>query len=207
MSRSSSFTSPVLNSHLHSENVTFPLSLTNHEDSGLSSSDSNHSLDLGCTGNDDTIMFMGSRDNHVIELPELRQPTVRISDSVLPYFKMPFSPSPSTHTTPSQITPPTDTAVNDVVPQEMGVVEGDQRHTSPAEEQHRLDFQNGRIDYAGSDSFENIQRLLDSQLVEEEVEVKVELTREEVELTGEGEVLVEEESITVTVESSEAGDA
>ena len=159
-----SFSSPILHSHLHSSDIEFPSSLTSHDD--LESQDSSHSIDLGCTENDDVINISGSRDNHVIELPELRQPTIRVSDSVRPYVKMfPFSPPPSTHTpTPqSQITPITDTGV-----QETGGGGRDQPQAASSEDQHRQDFQNGRIDYTGRDSFDSIQQRIDALLADED---------------------------------------
>lgn len=206
----SSVHSPILHSHLHSSDVVFPSSLTNHDDD-LSSHSSNHSLELGCTENDDVIMMSGSRDNHVIELPELRQPAVRISDSVLPYFKMsPFSPPPPAHTTPqSQITPVTDTS-DDVIastdggPQEMGSATDQSVQIVSADNQHRLDFQNGRIDYTGIDSFENIQRRLDTFLDEAQVVEQGEALTVKVEERVEEEGLVEEEKVAVTVESCQA---
>ena len=181
LGRSSSFHSPILRSHhLHSGDIEFPSSLTSHshpETHSLHSSSSSHSLDLGGTENDDDIMISGSRDSHVIELPELRQPAVRISDSVLPYLKMsPFSP---THTTQSPITPVTTpatetddtTTVGVATPptQEIGAAGGG---GVSAEDQHRQDFQNGRIDYYGRDSFENIQQRIDAILLEDEEEEK-----------------------------------
>lgn len=182
LGRSSSFHSPILRSHhLHSADIEFPISLTSHshhETHSLHSS-SSHSLELGSTENDDDIiMIPRSRDSHVIELPELRQPAVRISDSVLPYLKMsPFSP---THTTQSPLTPVTTetddiTAVGVATPptQEMGAAGGGEGTSTSAEDQHRQDFQNGRIDYHGRDSFENIQQRIDAILLEDEEELGI----------------------------------
>jgi hypothetical protein len=178
---SSSFHSPILRSHhLHSGDIEFPNSLTshNHHQTHSLHSSSSHSLEYGGTENDDDIIMISrSRDSHVIELPELRQPAVRISDSVLPYLKMsPFSP---THTTQSPLTPVTTPATknNDVASvgvatpptQELGTT-GGEGIGSPAEDQHRRDFQNGRIDYHGRDSFENIQQRIDAILLEDEEE-------------------------------------
>ena len=177
---SSSFHSPILRSHhLHSGDIEFPSSLTthdNHHDTHSLHSSSSHSLEFGGTENDDDIMIPRSRDSHVIQLPELRQPAVRISDSVLPYLKMsPFSP---THTTQSPLTPVTTenddiTAVGVATPptQEMGAT-GGEGISAPAMDQHRLDFQSGRIDYHGRDSFENIQQRIDAILLEDEEEEK-----------------------------------
>lgn len=216
--RSSSFHSPILRSHhLHSSDIEFPSSLTAHDTHSLHSS-SDHSLGLGSTENDDDIiMISGSRDSHVIQLPELRQPAVRISDSVLPYIKMsPFSP---THTTQSSLTPvtnPTPTNTDDITTvgvatpptQEMGAAEGGERALS-AEDQHRLDFQNGRIDYYGRDSFANIQQRLDAILLEDE-EIGVD-DRPGQEEEGEGEDGVssetgQQEVVAATIpEGAEAG--
>ena len=183
--RSSSFHSPILHSHhFHSGDIQFPSSLTAHDTHSLHSS-SGHSLELGSTENDDDIiMISASRDSHVIELPELRQPAVGISDSVLPYIKMsPFSP---THTTQSPLTPittPAPTNTDDITTvgvatpptQEMGAAGGGEGidRTVSAEDQHRVDFQNGRIDYYGRDSFANIQQRLDAILLEDEEEIGV----------------------------------
>ena len=161
----SSFTNPILRSHIISGDIQFPESLTTQDE--LSSSD--HSLDLSSTENDDDIMISGSHDSHVIELPELRQPSRHISDSVL---KMsPFSLPPPTHTQSH--------TSNVTVVQEMS--QGETGHvTTSHDDQHRMDFQNGRIDYTGRDSFENIQRRLDALLVEEEEEEGEELQVAEV---------------------------
>lgn len=192
----SSFTSsPIIHHHLHSNEIEFPSSLTTHD--GLSSDSSDQSL-VCSTENDDVIMMTGSRDNHVIELPELRQPAICISDSVPPY-PIPSSPPPPTHTLQPHIISATnsDDVTGTALPQEVGSSGGEQREGQAVsdEDQHRLDFQNGRIDYTGIDSFENIQRRLDAVLVNEEEEHRGE---------------IEEEGLgrdAVTIETTEAGDA
>ena len=171
--RRSYFHSPIF----HSDDFEFTSSLTTHETLSLHSS-SGHSLELGGTENDDDIiMISGSHDSHVIQLPELRQSSVRKSDSVLPYFKIsPFSHPPSTHTQ-SPFTPVTNdvTTVGVTNPQEMGSAGGGEGidQAASTEDQHRRDFQNGRIDYYGRDSFENIQQRLDAILLEDEEELRV----------------------------------
>ena len=187
--RSSSFHSPILHSHhLHSHDIEFPSSLTSrsHHSTHSLYSSSSHSLEPGSTENDDDIIMISrSHDSHVIELPEMRRPAVHISDSVLPNLKMsPFSPPTHTTTTQSPITTnpvPTPaiektnntTAVGVATPptQEMGAAGGGEASVS-TEDQHRLDFQNGRIDYYGRDSFENIQQRIDAILLEDEEEDK-----------------------------------
>ena len=164
------FHSPVLHSHLHSSDIEFPSSLISA--STLHSSGNGHPLHLRGTENDDDIItFSGSRDSHVIELPELWQSTVRKSDSVLPYHLLfpPFSP-PHTQSPLTSLTAPMTTDSNQ---QETGGSAGGAEATSrsPSEDdQHRQDFQNGRIDYYGRDSFENIQQRIDALLLEDEEE-------------------------------------
>ena len=187
----SSFSLPILHRHLHSNGIEFPNSLTHNN---LSSGSSDQSL-VCSTENDDVIMMTGSHDNHVIELPELRQPAICISDSVPPYLN-PSSSPPPTHTPQSHIIPITNSGdVIGTASQEMGSSGGEHRAISN-EDRHRLDFQNGRIDYAGVDSFENIQRRLDALLVNKEEEHGG--TVEEQVGLGEG---------SVTIETTEAGDA
>lgn len=189
----SSFSSPILHCHLQSNDIEYPSSLTTHDN--LSSDSSDQSL-VCSTENDDVIMMTGSHDNHVIELPELRQPAICISDSVPPYPN-PSSSSPPTHTPQSHIIPVTNSGdVTGTAPQELESSGGEHRAGQAVsnEDRHRVDFQNGRIDYAGIDSFENIQRRLDALLVTDEEEHRVE--------KEEG---LEEGSITI--ETTEAGDA
>lgn len=120
---------------------------------------------IGSTENDASELPTGSRDSHVtIELGSCDQPRVQTSDSVPSYLTIsPLSPS-CTHTNMQSSSPPSlcELAFAALKEYTGGAAEAEGR--GAVEDIHRRDFENGRIDYTGSDRFASIQEHIDSTL-------------------------------------------
>ena len=127
-------------------------------------------LHVGSTENDVTEIPMGSHDNHVTQvLVSCDQPRVHLSDSVPSYHI--FSPLPPSHThtnnAQSSYPPPSLPRLSELASDALLKEYASDAHglaESTGEDIHQRDFENGRIDYTGSDRFESIQERIDSKL-------------------------------------------
>ena len=115
---------------------------------------------LGSTESDDNDGGSTIESTQSSESLRLTSSEVSISDSVLPYYKANIFPLSPPHTvTPTPLTPSQEQGFFAPGP-EGGVASS----SSPTDVGHRLDFEQGRIDYTGGDRFDNIKLHLDSVL-------------------------------------------